>query len=104
MSIIHRYSGNEAPYASTVDKNQNENIYCPSTSLQGNFVLSPFLIGRMFVREPSWFLIGRIFSSPNLVGEYSLNSDEAILGVQKNFAQHVLGTFTLFGRTLPLIG
>ena len=32
-------------------------------------VLSPFLIGRMFVREPSW--------------EYSSNSDEAIFGVQK---------------------
>ena len=42
-------------------------------------ILSPFLIGRIFVREHSWEY------SANLAGswEYSSNCDEAIFGVQK---------------------
>ena len=42
-------------------------------------VLSPFLIGRMFVREPGWKYLRRSY----------------IRG-PKSFAQHVLGTFSLF--------
>ena len=39
--------------------------------------LSPFLIGRMFLREPSWKYSSKLYSGP------------------KSFAQHVLGTFAL---------
>ena len=47
-----------------------------------------FLNGRTFLREPSW--------------EYSSNCDEAIFGVQKSFAQHVLETFARF-ETINLL-
>ena len=52
--------------------------------------LSPFLTGRMFVREPSWEYSANLVSS--LLGElllrepsweYSSNCDDAIFGVQK---------------------
>ena len=43
-------------------------------------LLSPFLIERMFVREPSWKYSAKLYSG------------------SKSFAHHVLGTFALFDQ------
>ena len=55
-----------------------------------NVALSPFLIGRTFVREPSW--------------EYSSNCDEAIFGVQKASLSMFWEQIRPVRQTLPLIG
>ena len=61
--------------------------------------LSPFLIGRMFLQEPSWKysakLVGSYLGEPffaNLVGSIR----RSYVRGPKSFAQHVLGTFALF--------
>ena len=64
----------------------------------GDSEVSPFLIGRMFLREPSWKYSAKLVGSwlgqlfiVNLVGSIR----RRYLRGPKSFAQHVLGTFAL---------
>ena len=64
----------------------------------GNVALSPFLIGRMFLREASWKYsaklagseLGQLFFA-NLVGSIR----RSYIRGPKTFVQNVLGTFVL---------
>ena len=69
-----------------------------ASEISGVLALSPFLIGRMFLREPSWkysaklvgSYLGQLFFA-NLVGSIR----RSYIRGPKSFAQHVLGTFAL---------
>ena len=65
----------------------------------GRDSLSPFLTGRMFLREPSWKYSEKLVGS-SLGKLFFANLVESIrrsyIRGPKSFAQHVLGTFALF--------
>ena len=60
--------------------------------------LSPFLIGRMFLREPSWKYSAKLFwflIGPTFLREPSWKYSSKLYSGPKSFAQHVLGTLAL---------
>ena len=74
--------------------------------LDVHYVLSPFLIGRMFLRdrlevfgEASWFLIG-----PTFLREPSWKYSSKLYSGSKNLRSTCSGNIRPIGRSLPLIG
>ena len=62
-------------------------------------VLSPFLIGQMFLREPIWFLIGQTF-----LREPSWKYSSKLYSGSKKLRSTCNGNIRPIRRSLPLIG